>query len=70
MVRKKEKSGAKLPTRRNNPQLRFEEADYQRLVKLAMQKGCIDLEDIGNLARVKAKVEKMIISELLGSEKL
>jgi hypothetical protein len=54
-----------VPTRRNLTQFRFSEEDAQRFVKLAVEKGYIGVGDMGNQARLKAGVERMMVGELL-----
>lgn len=68
MVTKKSARKSTVPTRRNLTQFRFSEEVAQRFVKLAVDKGYISTSDMGNQAKLKAGVERMMISELLGSE--
>jgi hypothetical protein len=65
---KKKKRISDVPTRRNLIQYRFSESDSQELAKLAVQRGYVDIGDMGNQAKMKARVERMIVMELLGRE--
>jgi hypothetical protein len=68
MAAKKNARKSTVPTRRNLTQFRFSEEDAQRFVKLAVDKGYIGTSDMGNQAKLKAGVERMMVGELLGEK--